>query len=42
VEVEIGMPTSWWQGDQVEGYKKRLTQSIVEIKSSAEVLQGGV
>jgi hypothetical protein len=28
VEVEIGVPQSWWHNDDVEGYKRQLAQAI--------------
>jgi hypothetical protein len=27
IEVEIGVPQSWWYNDDVEGYKKHLSQA---------------
>jgi hypothetical protein len=40
VEVEIGVPQSWWYNDDVEGYKKHLSQAIEEgLHSMVEVLQ---
>ena len=30
VEVEIGVPQSWWRNNDVEGYKKQLAQAIEE------------
>lgn len=40
VEVEIGVPQSWWHNDDVEGYKKQLAQALEEgLHSMIELLQ---
>jgi hypothetical protein len=40
VEVEIGVPQSWWRNDDVEGYKKQLAQAIEEgLHSMIELLK---
>jgi hypothetical protein len=40
VEVEIGVPQSWWHKDDVEGYKRHLSQAIEEgLHSMVEILQ---
>lgn len=40
VEVEIGVPESWWHNDDVEGYKKKLAQAIEEgLHSMIELLK---
>jgi len=40
LEVEIGVPQSWWQKGQVEGYRKNLTKAIEEgLHSMVELLQ---
>ena len=40
VEVEIGVPQSWWHNDDVEGYKKKLAQAIEEgLQSMIELLK---
>lgn len=40
VEVEIGVPQSWWHNDNVEGYKKQLAQAIEEgLHSMIELLK---
>lgn len=41
VEVEVGVPQSWWHNADVEGYKKHLAQAIEEgLHSMVEVLRG--
>lgn len=40
VEVEIGVPQSWWHNDNVEGYKKQLAKAIEEgLHSMIELLK---
>lgn len=40
VEVEIGVPQNWWHSDDVEGYKRRLSQALEEgLRSMVDVLQ---
>lgn len=40
VEVEIGVPQSWWYEDDVERYKKHLAQAIEEgLHSMIEILK---
>src|ERR1700743_3654843 len=40
VEVEIGVPQSWWEAEGVEGYRRRLAQAIDEgFHSMIAVLQ---
>ena len=40
VEVEIGVPQSWWEKGQIEEYKKHLTHAIEEgLRSMVELLQ---
>lgn len=39
IEVEIGVPQSWWHKEGTEGYKKHLTQAIEQgLHSMIEVL----